>query len=193
MPTATNAKVKFGVKNVYYAPETSSGWGTPVALPGAVSLTLSVNENSSVFRADDVNYYVTRKKTGYEGSFEAALIPDAFRKACLGEVEGSDGTLYEPVNPTLVKFALGFEIEGVADDGTAMSTLMWVYNCLASGTSIEAETTSEDSNEPKTETIEFTTEPNDQGHLRAKLQTAPSGTAYTDWFTSVKEYTAPSQ
>ena len=39
---AETSKVRFGLSNVYYAPITNSGYGTPVRIPGAVSLSLSV-------------------------------------------------------------------------------------------------------------------------------------------------------
>lgn len=47
-------KVKYGISNVHYAPVTSSGFGTPVALEGAVSLSLSAEGERSVFYADNI-------------------------------------------------------------------------------------------------------------------------------------------
>ena len=52
-------KVKFGLKNVHYAPITASvdgepTFGVPKRLPGAVSLTLDVQGEEVEFEADDV-------------------------------------------------------------------------------------------------------------------------------------------
>ena len=87
-------KIKYGIKNVYYAVATlaannSATYDTPVALPGAVSLTLDPEGDNNIFYADNIAYYTTYANNGYSGSLELALIPDAFRKDVLGEIEDS--------------------------------------------------------------------------------------------------------
>ena len=79
-------KVKFGLKNVYYAlaTETSSGgvtttsYGTPVAWEGAVNLEVNPNStDSNVFRADDSDYYIiSGSSQGFDGTYECAYIPE---------------------------------------------------------------------------------------------------------------------
>ena len=55
-------KVKFGFKNCYYAPITVSAggevsYGTPVALNGAVSMSLSASGDTTEFYADNSLYF----------------------------------------------------------------------------------------------------------------------------------------
>ena len=51
-------KILYGLKNCYYAKKTGSTYGTPVALPGAVSIDLTASGDSSTFYADDIAYAV---------------------------------------------------------------------------------------------------------------------------------------
>ena len=96
MPS-TNNKVKFGLKNCHYAkatldPETNEvTFATPVAIPGAVNLSLDPEGDTEPFYADDMVYYTTVANNGYSGDLEIALIPDSFRKDILKETEDPQG------------------------------------------------------------------------------------------------------
>ena len=73
-------KVKYGLSNVYYAifNEEDGTYGTPVAIPGAVSLSLDQEGETTPFRADNIDYWTSVSNNGYSGSIEVALVPDSF-------------------------------------------------------------------------------------------------------------------
>ena len=82
MATKKN-KVKFNICNVHYALITVSEegevtFGTPVAMPGAVSLSLEPNGEPSNFYADGYAYYTISNNMGYEGDLELAMVPESF-------------------------------------------------------------------------------------------------------------------
>ena len=63
-------KVKFNIRNVHYALLTiaedgSYSFGTPVPMPGAVSLSMDPNGEPSVFYADGYAYYTISNNQGY--------------------------------------------------------------------------------------------------------------------------------
>ena len=81
---------KFNLWNVYYAPlltNTTSKieYGTPIAIPGAVSLSLDPTGENTPFYADGVEYYTISNNMGYSGDLEIALIPESFRVDILKE------------------------------------------------------------------------------------------------------------
>lgn len=176
-------KVKFNIKNVYYAIKSTSGKGyeTPVPIPGAVSISLEPQGEMSPFYADGIKYYITSSNSGYEGDLETALIPDSFRKDVLKEIEDKKKVLFENADTEPTTFALGFQI-----DGDTTPTLFWFYECTATRPSASSQT-NEDTKTPQTDTITVTVSPRADGIVRAKT-TEESYTAVKDtWFTTVYE------
>ena len=83
-------KVKFNICTVHYALLTlgtdgAVSFGTPVAMPGAVSLSLDPNGEPSNFYADGYAYYTVSNNMGYEGDLELAMVPESFRTDVLKE------------------------------------------------------------------------------------------------------------
>lgn len=114
---ATANKVHFGLKNVHYAVITYTAgvpsWGTPVAVPGAVNLTLSKESGTTDFYADDIKYFHLASNNGYTGTLEMADFPAAMRTALWGQTVTATGKmLVEDVNAQPAEFALMFEIDG---------------------------------------------------------------------------------
>lgn len=176
-----NDKVKFGLKNVHYAILSTTGYGTPVALPGAVSLTLSPEGDEYSFFADDIAYYKVYNNSGYSGSLEIALIDDDFRKNVLGEIlDSADGTLMEVSSGAeAIKFALGFEV-----DGDVNGTKFWFYNCTCSRPELSAETKT-DSVEVKTDTLNISNTPDANGNVKVKTTPTTSTAVLSGWYTTV--------
>lgn len=185
-------KVKFGLKGCYYAKGTlaangSMTYGTPVALPGAVSLSLEAQGENSPFYADDVIYYIGSSASGYSGDLELASIPDDFKKDILGFVADGNGVLYEPASPAVEHFALIFQFSG---DKHATKHVM--YNCVASRPAV-ASSTKNEATEPVTESITITASSVYVSALNdnvVKASVTPTeSTAYSGWESSVYQIT----
>lgn len=154
MPTATANKIKYGLKNVYYAIATiaangSATYGEPVAFPGAVSLSLDPEGDRSPFYADNIQYWVGQVNNGYSGSLEVARVIDQFKTDVLGYTKDTKNIMYEDANANAVHFALIFQFEG---DQKATRHVM--YNCVASRPSASGNTKA-DSIEPETESLDI--------------------------------------
>ena len=183
-----NNKVKYGLKNVHYAVATideatnTATYGTPVAWPGGVSLSLDAEGDVTKFRADNIDYYVGQSNNGYSGSLESALVPDSFKKDVLGEIEDANGVWVEDSGAKTVHFALMFQFEG---DQNAVRHVM--YNCTASRPSVSGDTT-DATIEPQTETVDITASQIHNSSLDKDLVKAriKQGEAeYSSWFSAV--------
>lgn len=185
MPTNTPNKVKYGLKNAHYALLTinedgSVSFGTPVPIPGSVSLTMDAQGETSTFYADNMAYYVTATNGGYSGSFEVALIPDSFRTSVLGETLDAEAqVLVENVNNQTSPFALMFEFQG---DQKAIRHIL--YNCTCTRPSVSGSTTTNTS-EPTTETMTLTASPLPNGVAKARTTMTTPDIQYAAWYDAV--------
>lgn len=155
---ATANKVHFGLKNVYYAKITyTSGnpsWTTPVACPGAVSLTLSKEGSETDFYADDVKYYHIATNNGYTGTLEMADFPIAMRQALWNQtLSTTSKMIIEDVDAEPSEFALMFEI-----DGDQTPERYCFYRCMASRPDVASSTKAE-SVEVQTQSCDLTVMP----------------------------------
>lgn len=181
-------KVKYNLKNVHAARLTESvvdgvtkyTYADPKAIPGAVSISLDAEGDSSPFYADGIVYFRSVSNNGYSGDLEIALIPEWFRTEILQEMLDSNGVLVEKSdNAESVKFALLFEFDG---DVRAIRHVM--YNCTASRPSIESET-KEDTIEPGTETLSLTADPREDGLVKSRTGDTTSAETYQNWYKTV--------
>lgn len=179
-------RVKFNICNVHYAPITNAEDGTvtfanPVAMPGAVSISLDPTGEPESFYADGVEYYVINNNQGYDGDLELAMIPESFRTDILKEEQDANKVLVENSNSETGSFALLFEF-----DGDVRKIRHVLYNCSASRPSIESKT-NEDEKEVQTETLTVKARPLASGYVKAKTGDSTTEAVYNNWYKSVYE------
>lgn len=178
-------KVKYNLKNVHAAKLTRSEDGAftyakPKAIPGAVSISLDAEGDSSPFYADGIVYFRSTANNGYSGDLEIALIPEWFRTEILKEKLDNNGVLIENASITeLEKFALLFEF-----DGDVRSIRHVLYNCTSSRPSIESET-KEDTIEPGKEKLTLTADPREDGLVKSRTGDATDAEIYKNWYQQV--------
>lgn len=173
-------KVQFGLKNVHYAVLSESGYAAPVAVPGAVNLSLSAEGDMQKFYADNIAYFVTNTNNGYSGELELARIPDAMYEDIFGfEKTVTSNVLSENANAQAVTFALMFQINGDQNDNCYV-----LYACTAGRPDI-AGTTIGENTEPKTQTVSISAVPTSEGKVFAKTTAETPAQTKSDWFNSV--------
>ena len=187
-------KIKYGLKNVYYAVATiaangSATYETPVALPGAVSISLEPQGDTTPFYADNIEYWTGISNTGYEGDLEVARLTDAFKTDILGYLESGNGLYVEDANANPVHFALLFQFEG-----DVKATRHVMYNCTATRASASGNTKTE-TIEPQTETVSITATSIyvaalDTDIVKAETNESTGDTVYSAFFTAVTLPTA---
>lgn len=181
-------KVQFNLKNVHYAilTETVSGgsvtysYGIPVAVPGAVSLTLDQQGEINKFYADGVVYYQTSNNNGYEGDLEMAKFPDAMLEAVWGmTLNSTDKTLLEKADDVKKDFALLFQI-----DGDAGNECYVFYKCSATKPGVSAATNTE-TKDPQTQKSTISAVARGDDKIFARTTADTTSTIKTGWFNAV--------
>lgn len=182
-------KVQFGLKNVHYAPyeETEEGieYEKPIAIPGAVTLTLDPRGELAEFYADNMIYYSAAANDGYDGTLSIAVIPEQFAIDALGEEKDEeDGVLNEKADARQKPFALMFEF-----DGDVKAVRHVLYNCSANRPTIGGETTT-NVKEPQPNELTFIASAR-PGDLMVKTKTTKDTkeTVYNSWYNKVYEKT----
>lgn len=185
-------KIKYGLKSVYYAVATiaangSATYDTPVAFPGAVSISLDPQGDNEPFYADNIVYWVGANNQGYEGDLEMARLSEDFKKDCLGYIEDDNGVLIEDVNAEAVHFALLFQFEGDQN-----ATRHVFYNCTATRAAASGNTKGE-SIEPATESVTIRATSvffsgvgaNGADIVKGESASDTDSTTYNAWYTTV--------
>ena len=184
-------KIKYGLKNVYYAIATidangAATYGSPKAFPGAVSLSLEPQGDTSPFYADNIVYWTGVSNTGYEGTLEVARVVDDFKKDILGYITSDKNVLVEDANAEAVHFALLFQFEG---DQKATKHIM--YNCTAARAATGSSTKNE-SIEPGTESLNIRATSiyvsslgSGKDIVKAESIDTTDSTTYGSWFSTV--------
>ena len=180
--------VQFNLKNVHYSVlNVSDGevsFGTPVAVPGAVNLTLDQEGGLTPFYADGIVYYKGVANNGYSGELEVALVPVQMLKDIWGMTLGSTSkVLTENANVEPKNFALLFQIDN--DVGENYYVL---YNCSATRPGIGSETNTE-TKTPKTQTMQIAATPLANGNVKANTTADTPTATKTGWFTTVFQET----
>ena len=181
-------KVQFNLKSVHYSivTETASTdgsiiytYGTPVAVPGAVSLTLDPAGSVEPFYADGVVYYNAIANQGYSGDLEMARFPDTMMTAVWGFTETTDHVLIENSSAEPKAFALLYQI-----DGDATEQYYALYNVTGTRPGIGGSTTT-DTKSPATQSSSITAAPRKDGRVFARTKDDTATATKTSWFSTV--------
>ena len=177
-------KVQFNLKNVHYAVLTDTDgvitYGTPVAVPGAVTLSLDPQGDTKKFYADGVTYYQAVSNQGYSGDLEMARYPDQMLKDIWGFSAGETSkvmTENSTVEPW--EFALLYQIDGDVDSQNYV-----LYNCTGARPGIGSSTISE-SKEPQTQKSSTSAVPLANGNVMARTTYDTPTATKAGWFTAV--------
>ncbi|MDN5446068.1 MAG: phage tail protein [Lactococcus lactis] len=193
MATQENNKVEYGLKNAHYSKMTIDATGkvtyaTPIAIKGAVEISLESKAELIEFEADNTTYYSAPGTSAYEGKMTIAKLSDDFLTQILGEeLDTVDGVQTEIDGATTSNFALMFQFEG---DKNGVRHVF--YNCSASRPSVASKTgkevnTTELSFKASAKPLESV---NDKAIVKAKTTVSTTTAIYDAWFNKVYINTA---
>ena len=184
-----NNKVRFNLKNIHYAiltegtdslGNTTYSYGTPVHVPGAVTLTADASGDSSTFYADGIAYYVSQANSGYEGDLEMAKITDQMQKDVFGMTQDDTSkVITENANVEPKNVALLFQI-----DGDQTNELYVLYKVSLGRPGIGS-TTNTETKEPQTQSMSITVMPRDDGTIQSHTTADTPASVKNAWFSTV--------
>jgi phi13 family phage major tail protein len=186
-------KITFGLSQLHVAFMTSTEgppvWGTPIPVPGAVSLGQTAEGSLDEFYADDILYYTSVSNNGYSLAAVVANWPAAVQEKMFGFTKDPSGMLVEYSDVLPQPFALMAETQG----STTPIRIIY-YNCKSERPSTDYETKSATIT-PKTQAATFRAAPllikiddEEKPLVRAQLLKADAtdDAAWADFFKSVK-------
>lgn len=181
--------VEFGLSNVHVAflNETTGAYGTPIAIPGAVKVSLAPEGDETEFYADNIPYFLATSNQGYKGDAEQALLPDAVLAEALGWEVDDNGMLVEVADGTQKYFALMCEIEGDSAKRRA------IYYKVQAGRPNSEHSTKTKSIEPQTQSLPIKAVPviiDDRTIVKASMtRTSGNASVFDNFFSAVVEPT----
>lgn len=178
-------KVKFGLKKCYYSVITDTAgvysYAAPVAMPGAVSLTAAKTGDSTIYEADDSDFWVVASQQ-YDITLELSKLPESFYTAVLG-FESDAKTIVWEKGAESKRVALLFESSG--DQNNPRYAFM---NCMPTPPDVEAETSK--ARAPKNTTLKLVASADPDGRTLAQSISTTDATTYSAWFSAVPSFTA---
>lgn len=184
MAETKNNKVHYDLVDVHVAPltftEGVASYGTPVALPGSISMDLAPQGNIVKLRADGIVYYHSAANNGYDGSLNLAQVPDWFHTDYLGEkLDTTAKVRVENAHAEPKPFALLFGFKGDVKNRRHV-----LYNCVANRPNIKGEN-KENQKEPDTESLPLSAVPLPDGNVKASTTEDTPADVYKSWNTTV--------
>ncbi len=185
MPDVAERKVTFGLTNVHYAKITygtdgTPEYGTPVRIPGGVSLSVNPNGSFGNFYADNTAYYVSYSNTGGTGDLSVADVPEKMLVDIYGYTLGETSkVLTENADAEPKHFALLFQIDNDKNnDFYALYDVVTVPPGISTSTNTDSKT-------PNTASLSMTYVPRPDGKAKARTTQATPAETRSTWFTEV--------
>lgn len=184
-------RIRYGLKNLYYAVATAGTGGTltyatPVAIPGAKSISLAPAGTAIDEPADDVVWFHKDTNDGYTGTveFEDTAAGDAFLADVLGMTTDTKDVVFEAASDEYKEFALlgQFTLEGGADDETGKRFCF--FRCIATRPNTDGNTKEVGGLTVATNTVNITAMARISDDM-VKASCDSNSTAYANWFTAV--------
>ena len=185
------SRVRFGVKNVYYALIKSTEGGTytyetPKALKGARSITLSEEKSDIKEYADNGVWYQGSTLSGYTGSIEVEDMEKAIEAELLGHKIDTKGGLIVKDTDDAPEIALMFEFTLADTNASAKRGLLYRVKLSKKE---ERGNTKEDKITIEHTTLDITASARPDGSVKYSCESTDQE-IFNNWFTKVTE---PSQ
>lgn len=174
--------VEFGATKFHIAFHDEDGFGSYIHIPGLVNISLTAEDDTQDFAADNNSkYYTTVENKGYTGTIEVATFPDEVIAKMTGSYIDEDGGLVEDANGTPCPFACAFEGDG---DKAPRRTVWYKVTATRPGTNAST------GKNVQTKTLNISVAPMyfediDKNIVKKTIQQGES--AYDSFFTKVVE------